>query len=267
MVTNTKIYGPLGAIVALSLLAACGGGGGSVSNGGGGGGGGNPSPTPTAALTGNTQFATGGTFATGYTYSVGGSGDQVVFSCGCTAQAGTSTTGGGGSFTLVQNSPATPSAPNPTYTIVPGRNYLVVAQGAGSQAWSMQFAGKIPAHNLFLSASNTNDVFTAAVSLYIYENSTSSATAFDVYNFNTLKSWYTHLTSSPNAAETKLLNDIASQSAAAQPLFPTAPGWDKSEPTNATIKADLGAVKTSGDPNLPTPCPGGEGACTGTPTP
>jgi hypothetical protein len=131
----------------------------------------------------------------------------------------------------------------------------------------MQFAGRVPAHNAYLTASNLSDVFTAAVALYIYENSTSSATAYDAYNFNTLKAWYAHLTTSPNAAELKLLNDIASQSAAAQPLYPTAPGWNKSQPTNATIKADVGSVKASGDPNIPTPCPGGENACTGTPTP
>ena len=239
-----------------------------MSNGGGGGGGGNPSPTPTAALTGSIQFATGGTFATGFTYSPAGAGDQVVFSCGCSAQAGTSTTGGGGGFTLIQNSPATPSAPNPTYTIVPGRNYLIVGQGAGSQAWSMQFAGTKPSRNLYLTGgSNLNDVFTAAVGLYVFENSTASATAFDDWNFNMLSAWYAHLVGSPNGAETKLLNDIAAQSAAAQPLYPSAPGWNPSQPTNVLIKSDLASVKSSGDPHLPTPCPGGESSCTGTPTP
>jgi len=261
MSMQNKTLTILSAFIGISVLAACGGGGGGTVNGGGA----TPTPVATAALNGSSQFATGGTFATGYTYGAAGAGDQVVFSCGCTAQAGTTNTNNSGGFTLVQNSPATPAAPAPTYTIVPGRNYLIVTQGAGAQAWTMQYAGNNPGRNQYLTTSVLNDVFTAAVGLYVFQNSTSSATAYDDWNFNALKAWYTQLVSSPNVAETKLLNDIASQSAASQPLYPSAPGWNSSQPTNALIKADIGTVKTSGDPLIPTPCPGS--ACTGTPTP
>jgi hypothetical protein len=129
----------------------------------------------------------------------------------------------------------------------------------------MQFAGKNPSRNLFLTGSNLNDNFTAAVALYVFQDSTSSAIAFDFWNFFNLQAWYAKLKSAPNAAEIKLLNDIASQSAASQPLYPSAPGWNHSQPTNATIKADIASVKSSGDPAIPTPCP--LSGCVGAPSP
>jgi hypothetical protein len=216
------------------------------------------------------RIATSGAGYSTVGYTTTGSGDQVVFSCGCTAQAGTTNTDSSGSFTLVQDSTATPSAPNPMYTIAPGRNYIIIAQGAGAQAWTTQFAGKKPSRNLYLTGSNASDIYTAAVSLYVFQNSTSSATAFDDWNFFNLQHWYTTLTSAPNAQEQTLLNDIVTQSVAAQPLYPSHPGWNASQPTNPKIAADLAAVKTSGDPTIPTPCPtnnAGNALCTGTPTP
>ena len=244
-----------------ALFAACSGGG--VC-----GGCGLPNPLPTlvaAGLNGSVQYVTGGSFGTGFTYSAAAAGDRVVFSCGCSAQAGAASTVANGSLVIVQSSTATPSAPAPEYTIVPGRNYLVVAQGPASQAWTMQFAGRLPSHNLFLGASGANDVFTAAVSLYVYLNADTTSTAFDDWNFNALAGWYGHLQKSPNVQETALLNDIAAQSAAGQPLYPAAPSWDPSQPTNPLITADIAAVKASADAYLPTPCPGQ--MCTGTPNP
>jgi hypothetical protein len=215
--------------------------------------------------------ATGGTDATGFTYAPA-TNAQVVFSCGCSAQAGTATTDGSGNFTLVANSTPTPSAPDPTYTVVPGRNYIAVATtSAGAEAWNTIFAGSKPSRNLYLNGSNgTTDVFTAAVSLYVYyfspqEGTGNPGTAFDNWNFNNLVTWYGTLKSSPNVAETKLLNDIASQSAANQTLYPAAPSWNTSHPTNGTIASDLNAVKTSGDTAIPTPCP--TTGCTNTPSP
>jgi hypothetical protein len=265
---NKTIYLVGSLIVTASLLAACSGGGGGGTINPGGGGGPTPVPSPTAGLNGGVQVATGGTFASGFTYAAAGN-TTLVFSCGCTAQAGTTTTDSSGQFTLVQNSQATPAAPNPTYTIVPGRNYILIAETTGGpEAWTTQFAGKNPNRNHTLNSSSPSDVFTAAVSLYVFANSTATATAFDDWNFNSLVAYYNHLTASPNTQETKLLNDIAAQSALNKPLFPSKPGWDSSQTTNATISADLASVKTSGAP-VPTPCPtsGGGSNCTGAPTP
>jgi hypothetical protein len=255
-------------IVASAVLAACSGGGGGAVNNPGGGGVPTPAPSPTAGLNGGVQVASGGTFGSGYSYAAAGN-TTLVFSCGCTAQAGTTTTDSSGQFTLVQDSQATPAAPNPTYTIVPGRNYILIAETTvGAEAWTTQFAGSKPSHNHTLNSSNPSDVYTAAVSLYVFANSTSAATAFDDWNFNSLATYYGHLSSSPNVQETKLLDDIAAQSALNKPLFPSKPGWDSSQATNATIAADLASVKASGAP-VPTPCPtiGGGAQCTGAPTP
>jgi|SRR5579872_132568 len=240
---------------------------------GGGGGGGTiappptnpPGPSPSPMLPGTMQVATGGTFGA-YTYAAA-NGAQIVFSCGCSAQAGTSTADSSGNFSLVANSTPTPSAPDPTYTIVPGRNYIIVATTAGgAEGWTTQFAGRTSATNKYLNAGNTSDVASAAVSLYVYNNSPQGSVAFDDWNFNTLLNWYGTLTTgSPNAAELKLLNDIAAQSAANKTLFPGAPSWDPGHAKNLTISNDLASVKTSVDPTIPTPCPGN--TCTGTPTP
>ncbi|MBV8203545.1 MAG: hypothetical protein JO195_00790 [Candidatus Eremiobacteraeota bacterium] len=260
----------VGALVAVTVLAACGGSGPNppgpgainptvppVS----------PSPAVTAALTGTMQVATGGTYP-GYSYTAAANA-SMVFSCGCSPQAGTATTSNTGAFTLVAHSTPTPSAPDPMYTIVPGRNYVTVATvGAGGtapEAWDIQFAGSKPSRDEHLNVASTSDVYTAAVALYVFHNSPSGVTAYDDWNFNALLAWYNVLTTGPNAKETTLLNDIAAQSAGNHTLFPDAPGWDPAHGTNATIKNDLVAVKASGDAALPTPCP--SAGCTGTPSP
>ena len=259
-------------VIAVSAIAACGGGGGNGAL--------NPPPPPQSpppspvaspALNGTMQVATGGSYPT-YTYGAAANA-AVVFSCGCSAQAGTATTTNAGAFTLVANSTPTPSAPDPTYTIVPGRNYVVVAAagagGSAPEAWNIQFAGKSPARNLYLNGANTSDVYTAAVSLYVFLKSKPNVTAFDDWNFNTLTAWYNVLNGTtapgPNGAEQTLLNDIEAQSVLNKTLYPSAPGWDAAHATNATIKADLTAVAGSGDAALPTPCP--STGCTGAPSP
>ena len=269
---NTTISA-IGALMVTALIAACGGGGGGAMNppptsppktsptpti--------SPTPTPSPGLTGNMQVATGGTVGS-FTYGPAANA-TIVFSCGCSTQAGTATADGTGTFTLVANSTPTPSAPDPTYTIVPGRNYIVVATTAGgAEAWTTQFAGNNPARNQYLD-SNVSDVYTAAVSLYVFNNSPSGTTAFDDWNFNaTIRLVYIALKTSPNGAETTLLNDIAARSAANKTLFPGAPSWNMTQMSSTLIKTDLAAVKTSGDATIPTPCPGGEAGCTGTPTP
>jgi hypothetical protein len=272
MSPKNKTLQILAALISTSaVLAACSGGGGGAVNNPGGGGGPTPTPaaSPTAALLGTMNVVTAGTDTSNVVYGAAG-GATVVFSCGCTTQAGTATATGSGGFTLVQNSQATPVAPNPTYTIVPGRNYIIVAQTAGgAEAWTTQFAGHVPSHNRALNVSNASDAASAAVSLYVFGNSSSSATAFDDWNFNTLALWYLNLNTSPNAQETTLLDDIIKQSVANHTLYPNAPGWDAAHSTNAVIKTDLANVKTSGDPLIPTPCPtsGGGSNCTGAPTP
>lgn len=265
MTNRSTIITTIGALITTALIAACGGGG-------GGGGTMNPppptnSPTPAASpgLTGTMQVATGGTVGS-FTYGPAANA-TVVFSCGCSAQAGTATADGSGAFTLVANSTPTPSAPDPIYTIVPSRNYIVVATtGSGAEGWTTQLAGNNPTRNHYLDG-NTSDVYTAAVSLYVFNNSPSGTTAFDDWNFNALSTWLTALKMTPNSAETTLLNDIAARSATNKTLYPGAPSWNPSQTTSTTIKNDLVAVKTSGDAAIPTPCPGGQNGCTGTPTP
>ncbi len=254
-------------LIGAAVVAACGGGGGGSSL---------PPPPPppvpssSPILNGTAQVATASTYPA-FTYAPATSA-QVVFSCGCSTQAGTATTDSSGNFTLVANSTPTPSAPNPTYTVVPGRNYIAVATtAAGAEAWNTIFAGSKPSRNLYLNGSNgTSDVFTAAVSLYVYyfspqEGTGNPGTAFDNWNFHNLVNWYGTLKSSPNGAETQLLNDIASQSGANQTLYPAPPSWNTSHPTNSTIKSDLNSVQSSGDPAIPTPCP--TTGCTNTPSP
>jgi hypothetical protein len=156
--------------------------------------------------------------------------------------------------------------PNPTYTLVPGRNYIEVGTAAsGAEAWNIQFAGKTPARNISLEPNNRSDAYTAAASLYIYYNSSNNAVAFDQWNFNTISAWVTTLKTSPNAAETTLLDDIVTETVAHHTLFPNAPTWDTGHADNATINGDLHAVTLSADGTKPTPCP--SPGCTGTPAP
>ena len=263
---NTRIgviYTTLAAIVACALTAACGGGG------GGGGGALNPppppgpSPTVSPGFTDTMEVASGGTYNSP-TYNAA-SMAKVVFSCGCSAQAGTTNADGSGSFSVSPDSTATPASPSPTYTVVPGRNYIAVATNAsGGEAWTIQFAGLNPSRNHYLNG-GTSDIYTAAVALYVFNNSSVGSTAFDDWNFNALATWYNTLKNSPNAQEQNLLTDIISRSAGNLTLYPAAPSWDKGHAFSGLIASDLAAVKTSSDSTIPQPCP--SSGCTNTPTP
>ncbi|MBC5824291.1 MAG: hypothetical protein GIX02_05560 [Candidatus Eremiobacteraeota bacterium] len=255
-------------------VASCGGGGGTA-GGRPGGGGASPTPMPTTGLGSNMQVSTGGSYAL---YSYGSAANaQIVFSCGCSRQAGTTTADANGNFTVPGTTVATPAAPSPTYTIVPTRNYMIVAlplSGQGPQGWTMEFAGTRPSHNLALgdrgsvpATSSKSDVFTAAAALYVYGKSPNGVTAYDDWNFNAIQSFVQHLVTAPNGPERTLLDAIASRSAANGSLFPSAPAWNAGQPIDAAIATDIANVSASRDPALPTPCPGGDAACTGTPTP
>ncbi|MGZ3503470.1 MAG: hypothetical protein ACXWNK_02570 [Vulcanimicrobiaceae bacterium] len=249
------------AVLLAGLLAACGGGG-------SGGGSvvppaGNPNPGPQASPTG----------AAG-TMSLGGQGmanAKVVFTCGCSLQAGSTTADGSGNYSLPSTSSAVPATPNPTYTTQPGRNYIVIGAAGHTESWTMLFLGSTTAHNLYLSASSANvsDEFTTAASLYVFYNSQNmSDQSFDTWNLNTIAAWTQSLRASGgnNAAEQKLIADVKSAQQAGNTLFPTVPAWDPNAPSsNGTIRTDIQAVKSSGDPALPTPCPAS--GCTGAPSP
>jgi hypothetical protein len=271
------------ALLTATLIAGCGGGGGSTLPG--------PGPRPSPSLSPSPspepspvlqamgmQVATGGTFSGGFTYAPANA-EDIVFTCGCFPQAGTSVTDANGAFTVT--SPATPTPAGSPYVMVAGRNYVVVAEppsGAGPQGWTLMFEGHTPATTLALGDSGsvlasaaTSDVFTTAAALYVYKKSAQCPasgcnTAFDDWNLNTVQAWVQHLEASPNNAERTMLNDIAAQSAANASLFPAAPLWNPVQPLNPTINADLNAVSGS-EASIPTPCPGGPAGCTGTPTP
>lgn len=265
-------YGTAAFLLTAAVVAGCGGGGGGYSAG-------PPPPTmppapsPTPQLLGTLNIATGGTVGSPVYGPAGTAG--VVFSCGCSAQAGTGVTDASGNFTLVTVSTPTPAAPNPTYTIVPGRNYLAVATtGAGAEAWTIEFAGTVTGNNLGLDDSGTathvgsikSSIYTAAAALYIFQYSPVNNVAFDKWNFNTIETWVGHLKTAPNAAETTLLQDILNASVANSTLYPAAPTWHAGQATNSTIKTQLTNVHNSADALIPTPCPTA-GGCTGTPTP
>ncbi len=276
MFGHSKTIPVFGALIVTAILAACGGGGGSGINPPGGGA--SPTPVPSPGLVGTLNVVNGGADYAHASYGPAGT-VGVDFSCGCTAVAGSGTTDASGNFTLVAVSTPVPT-PNPMYTIVPARNYLEVGSPtSGTQAWTMVFAGTIPSHDQYLNpgsqlVSAPSDVYSAAVALYIFKYSTNSSVAYDDYNFNQLVVWYNKLKNgiptAPTAAEVTLLNDIFSESKASHVLWPAAPGWRPGQSANAKISADLTAVNTGGvgaDAQLPTPCPGGAGNCTNTPTP
>ncbi len=283
------------AVLGAAIVAGCGAGGGYSAIPGPGP---NPSPTPSTSpnptptpsaspvlQVQGMQLATGGTVSTGFTYAPAPTTDIAVFSCGCFPVAGTAPILANGAFMAVSPATPTPAPGASPYVMVSGRNYVLVAQplgGAGPQGWTLQFEGKAPATTLGLGDSGSvlssvalSDVYTAAAALYVYKKSNQCApggcnTAFDDWNFNSVQAWVTHLKTGPiNFAETTLLNDIAAQSAAAQSLFPApkAPAWNPSQPLNTVIGNDINAVAGSSDSTIPTPCPGGPSACTGTPTP
>jgi len=268
------------AVLAAAAIAGCGGGGGGY---------GsavpppppNPSPSPSSSpvlALGNANIATGGTVAGGFTYTPAAN-DTIIFTCGCSNQAGITTAGINGDFTVTSPASPTPAVPNPIYTIVPTRNYLVVAEppssNDGPQGWTMLFAGNAPANDLALgdggavqASAGVSDVYTTAVALYVYKNSVqNSNTAFDDWNFNALEAWLQRMFTTPTPKETILLNDIAAQSVLNASLFPTVPGWNAGQTLNSTINTDLVNVKNHKGTMMPTPCPGGPSGCTGTPTP
>jgi hypothetical protein len=232
------------------------------------------------------QVAISGTVGSGFVYGPAAN-MFAVFSCGCFPQAGISQTDSSGKWSAISPAQATPG-PAP-YVMVAGRNYIVVAEpagGSGPQGWTLLFEGKTPGHTLglgdsgsLLASASVSDVYTTAAALYVYRQSGQCGTggcdtAFDDWNFNAVQAWLQHMKGTlpgdpspgPNNAERNLLNDVAAQSALSVSLFPTAPKWNPSQPTNAIIATDLNAV-VGGDTNLPTPCPGGPAGCTGTPTP
>jgi len=205
----------------------------------------------------------------------------VAYTCGCSAQAGETSTNAGGNYTIDASATAIPSSPTPTYTAVPGRNYMIIGYASnGTQAWTMEFLGNSPATDLNLSSTpnslstNTTDTASTAAALYIYyESQNNSDQSFDLWNFNTIAGWAAHLRagSGLSANETKLMSDITSSQSAGASLYPTVPAWNPQAGAtkNTTILSDLQAVHADGtavDSTLPTPCPG-EGECTGAPTP
>ncbi len=278
-------------VIALcSLLAACGGGGGGggstppVNSGGGNGGnGGGPTPGSTATPTpGSTATPTPG--ATG-TMAINGTGlanATVAFTCGCNGQAGKVTAGASGNYTI--NVPATAFNGSGTYTPA-GHNLMVIGYAGGShaQAWTMEFFGTTPSHNLNLSGNssgNTSDEFTTAAALYVYYETAqyysahpSSDNTYDIWNFNNIASFEQSMKASGgnNASEVKLIADIKTAQSAGTSMYPVLPQWDPNgsvsgagSTPNSTIVNDIRSVAGSGDTNLPQIC---GTSCSGAPTP
>lgn len=268
MISSRNIISALsGGFALVCAITACGGGGGSASGGTGGtGGGGTPptqAPVPLSA-SGNLQVQ-GAPLGNGF----------VVYSCGCSAQAGSVTTDTVGHFIMPAAAAATPSVPQPTYTLGPDRNYIVVgsrsgAPGASTEAWTMEFVAQHLLNNLALNTSNTSDVYTAAGALYVFyftQPNGNGELAYDQWNFNQVATWVNNLKTTPSLPESTLINDINASQLANKSLFPSAPTWNKTQITNSKIAADLTLVKNQvpADAALPTPCPAS--GCTGTPTP
>src|SRR5579864_486772 len=101
------------AVLTATLIAGCGGGGGSTLPGPGPQPSPSVSPVPSPVLQAmGMQVATGGTFSGGFTY-LPANAENVVFTCGCFPQAGTSVTNASGAFTVT--SPATPTPAGSPY--------------------------------------------------------------------------------------------------------------------------------------------------------
>ena len=254
-----------------ALIAGCGGGGSTAV--GPPGGGGHPSPTPapsiTPVLTGNLNVAIGGSWPNPTPGAAANA--EVDFTCGCNGQAGTGTSDSSGDFNLLTTSTPVPASPNPTYTIVPGRNYVVIGTsnlgtGGNAQAYTMVFAGNDTTRNQYLVPGvNASDTLTAAVSLYVMAKSAGTPLAFDDWNFDTLQAFYTKMQSNPTAQETQLLTDIVAQQEAGKTMYPAKPRWRPNRLKNAIIAADLANINANTDPSVPTPCPtpgGGPAVCT-----
>lgn len=257
------------AIVLAGALAACGGGGSGGGGGGGGGGGVPPTspPTPTASPGASGTASVNGTALANA---------NIVYSCGCSGQAGTTTADASGNFTLTASATAVPASPNPTYTMLPGRNYVIVGANSGThaEAWTMFFLGNQPSHNVYMGSggADTTDTATTAAALYVFYNAQNQGdTAFDDWNFNTVAAWAAELRSSPKTtAEQKFMSDINAAEASGTPLYPVKPAWDNDVgAANATIISDIEAITPASDSAVPTPCPlnNGSPSCTGAPNP
>ncbi len=249
----------LAGILLAATLAACGGGGGS-------------SPAPSTPV--STPPPSIGGIAAGNGSPLANA--SIVFSCGCTGQAGTATADANGNYTLPVSSVATPASPQPTYTAVPGRNYLsVITSSSGVQAWDIAFLGSTPLHNHTLNATNTSDQYTTAAALYVFYNSisTTKADAFDTWNFDTIASWVSAMQTSPIAAETTLLDDITAAQTNHQSLYPSnGAAWAPAGTVpNTIIKTDLDNLQSAATAagltaRLPQQCNGGTAPCA-VPTP
>lgn len=263
-------------ITLAALLAACGGGG-----GGGGttppvGGGSTPNPpvgTPTPIATSTPTPSVTGTIAISGTALANAT---LIFTCGCNGDAGKLTTDASGGYTITGSAPSVTGTG--TYTAT-GHNLMIVGYApSGTQAWTMQFLGSTPAHNLNLGSA-TSDTADAAAALYVDYSAATQLPAgttdqtFDWFNFNTIAAFAAHLRTAPTANEQNLLTTIAREQAAGHTLYPgaSAPKWDPngSKTTNAAITSAIKAVQADGlsaDSTLPTPCPAAN-QCTGAPTP
>jgi len=258
-----SIWGSLGGMILAAVIAGCGGGSTSAV-GPPGGGGGNPSPTPapsiTPVLTGALNVAISGSYPSQVDGAAANA--SVDFTCGCTGQAGTGTADSGGNFNLLTTSTPVPASPNPTYTIVPGRNYVVIGTAAMGtnqkvQAYTMVFAGNDTSRNQYLIPGvNASDPITAAVTLYVMAKSAGTPLAFDDWNLFTLQTFYTHLQTAPTTQETQLLTDIVAQQELGNTMYPAKPRWRPNKIKNTVIANDLAAINNTTDPgNVPTPCP------------
>ena len=273
----TRRLAPFFAVFGLSLaVAACGGGG--TSSGGGGTVPSAPTSDPTANATSTPGIT--GSLAIGNTPAANAT---VVYSCGCSAQAGETMTDASGNYAITPTATAIPQQPTPTYTTVPGRNYMIIGfASSGAQAWTMEFLGNTPATDLNLASasgsgnSNVSDAASAAASLYIYYESGQLANAdqsFDNWNFNTIAQWAAHLRAGTglSAHETTFMSDVASAQSSGKSMYPSIPVWNPQAgaTVNSAILTDIENVHADGtavDPALPTPCPA-VGQCTGAPSP
>jgi len=268
------IWGSLGGMILAAVIAGCGGGATSAV-GPPGGGGGHPSPTPapsvTPVLTGNLNVAIGGSWPNPTPGAAANA--EVDFTCGCSGQAGTGTSDSSGNFNLLTTSTPFPASPAPTYTIVPGRNYVVIGTtglgtGGNAQAYTMVFAGNDTSRNQYLNPGvNASDTLSAAVALYVMAKSAgTSPVAFDDWNFFTLQGFYTKLLMNPTTQETQLLTDIVAQQEAGKTMYPAKPRWRPNRLKNAVIAGDLANINPGTDASVPTPCPtpggGGPAVCT-----
>ena len=244
------------AAICAAAFAACGGGGGS-------------SPTPvtvgaTATPSASPAPSSSPAFTASYASQPSLDGGTVQFSCGCASTAGTAAIGSDGSLAVSQNSAGLPSG---TYTIVSGRNYVMIGQAASShlQYWTLMNLGATAASDRYLGPSNGSGVdnFTTLGALYVYYNSgnpagSGSSEAFDYWPFSGVQTWVDHMRAgTTDTVEAKALSDIAAAQSASTSLYPTTPSWatPTMDPANALIQSDLAALAAdTADSTKPTEC-------------